>query len=71
MITVEKVLEKNVLKEAEVAKENNALLNATGSVKEVSGSYWPYIIVGLLAIGGIILLLRKKKGSGINEGVSG
>lgn len=66
MITVEKVLEKNVERGTEVAKDNEELLK-TGSVKKVKGNPWLWWIGGALLLTGAILYFRKKKGSGTNN----
>lgn len=71
MITVEKVLEKNVERGTEVAKDNEELLK-TGSVREVKKPIWPWILAIIAALVGGYLLLRPKKGSGTNNaGISG
>ena len=66
MITVEKVVDKNSQREAEVARDNEELLR-TGKVKSKKGSPWPWIIGAALLILGTWWLLRPQKGSSGNE----
>lgn len=69
MITVEKVVEKNIEKDAEVAKDNEVLLK-TGTAREVKKPMWPWFLGGGLLIVGAYFYFRRK-GSGTNEGISG
>ncbi len=63
MITVESVLDSNVKKETEVAKENEELLK-TGSVRAVKKSYWPWVLLAVGAIAAGWYFLRKKGNEG-------
>jgi hypothetical protein len=69
MITVEKVIKKNAVESAEIAKDNEELLK-TGSIREVKKPIWPWIVAIVVAVGVGWYLLRKK-GSGTNEGIPG